>query len=336
MNVLNLDDTQLRSACYSASQSLMWEARQQTDPQAMMRYSNAAACAELYADALEDMIRNKVLASFDALISVPEHVDLMFLDERGGLTQSLAVRLSDFISDVSLEHVDRDLDSLIESIERGAPSPNFKAVAADCAQRLGGDPLGQHLAELTLESKCVDEMTVPTVSYDILGERYTLALYLDRYQSNDNLALAAIDISENGEGFGEQWGALTVNLPDDPVAASWCAEEGHVVFDLNNNSRALAAALVDAGIIEWSGKFTHSGFCDYPLATITPEAMSNLRGFRETADRILTKRQETELQQGYEQGGDSGVSLKGEAEAMRESASQLCGGDVPSKPNPQR
>ena len=177
---------------------------------------------------------------------------------------------------------------------------------------------------------------VPTVSYDILGERYTLALYLDRYQSNDNLALAAIDISENGEGFGEQWGALTVNLPDDPVAASWCAEEGHIVFDLNNNSRALAAALVDAGIIEWSGKFTHSGFCDYPLAIITPEAMSNLRGFRETADRLLAERQEAEPQQGYEQGGNSGVSLKGEAEAMRESASQLGGGDAPSKPDPQR
>lgn len=33
---------------------------------------------------------------------------------------------------------------------------------------------------------------------------------------------------------------------------------------------------------------------------------------------------------------DTGVSLKGESEAMRESATQLGGGDAPSKPDPQR
>lgn len=181
-------------------------------------------------------------------------------------------------------------------------------------------------------------LDVPTVSFESgLGvETYTLALYLDRYQSNGNLALAAIDVSEDSEDFGEQWGCLTVNLPNDPVAASWCAQDGNIVLDTNNTSQNLEDALVDAGVIEFTGEYVRSGFCSYPLAIITPEAMSNLRGFRETADRILAERQEAEFQQAYDQDRDTGVSLKGEAETMRESANQLAGGDTSLKPDPER
>ena len=92
-------------------------------------------------------------------------------------------------------------------------------------------------------------MRCPTVSYksDYTGETYMLALYTDRYQTGSNLALAALDLTEPIENdYVESWGTLSVNLPDDPVAASWCAQDGNIVLDTNNNSQALVDALVSA------------------------------------------------------------------------------------------
>lgn len=172
-----------------------------------------------------------------------------------------------------------------------------------------------------------------TVSFDSpsVDGRYTLALYLDRYQGNGNIALAALDISDDGDDFGEEWGVLTVNLPNDPVAGRWCAQKGHVVIDTNNTPQALVDALVREGVIEFTGESVRSGFCSYPLATIAPKALSRLRGFEETADLLLSAHVEADRRDMA-----PGVSLKGEAEAMRESASQLDGGRAPSKVDPQR
>lgn len=224
-------------------------------------------------------------------------------------------------ADVSQNDIVNSILDTLDLIER-EPNEGFSDMLRSCVAYLH-------------ENVDLDTKTVPTVSYDspFLGERFTLALYLDRYQSNDNLALAAIDISEGSEDFGEQWGALTVNLPNDPVASNWCAQEGNIIIDINNDSKELVAALVDSGTIELTGESVRSGFCDYPLATITPEAMRNLRDFRATTDSILAERQEAESQQVFDQDrGDSDVSLKVEASAMRESANQLGGGDVPSDP----
>lgn len=172
-----------------------------------------------------------------------------------------------------------------------------------------------------------------TVSFDskTFGEHITLALYSERYGYGDGMSVGLIDISEDGDDFGEEWGVLTVNLPNDPVAASWCAQGGHVVIDTNNNPQALVDALVREGVIELTGESVRSGFCSYPLATIAPKALSRLRGFEETADLLLSAHVETDRRDTA-----PGVSLKGEAEAMRESASQLDGGRAPSKVDPQR
>lgn len=228
--------------------------------------------------------------------------------------------------DVSRDDIINSILDTLDLIER-EPSDRASVRLAECVAYLN-----EHV-DIVTDNERVS--TVPTVSYDspFLGERFTLALYLDRYQSNDNLALAAIDISEGSEDFGEQWGALTVNLPNDPVASNWCAQEGSIIIDINNDSKELVAALVDSGTIELTGESVRSGFCDYPLATITPEAMRNLRDFRATTDSILAERQEAKSQQVFDQDrGDSDVSLKVEASAMRESANQLGGGDGPSNP----
>lgn len=70
------------------------------------------------------------------------------------------------------------------------------------------------------------------------GERRRLAVYRDAYAAGGNLALVMLDAADLREdGYLEEFGVLTVNLPYDPVAARWCACPGHIVLDTNNNPR---------------------------------------------------------------------------------------------------
>lgn len=183
----------------------------------------------------------------------------------------------------------------------------------------------------------VNSDQVPTLTFksDITGECYSLALYCERYNYGGGLAVGAIDISENDEDFGEEWGMLTVNLPDNPLAARWCAQEGHVIIDTNNNSKSLTDTLERAGIIEFAGYSVQSGFCTYPLATIMPQVLGALRSYEETYEQVLAGAYKTETQSLYEE-KDASVSLKGEVESMRDSASQLAGGNGQSNPEPAR
>lgn len=189
-------------------------------------------------------------------------------------------------ADVSRDDVIKSILDTLDLIER---EPNDKASVrlAECVAYLN-----EHVDRSDSGNP---DAKVPTISFDFYGERCTLALYSDRYQSNDNLALAAIDISENSEDFGEQWGTFTVNLPDDPVAADWCSRDGNVILDTNNNPQALFDALMTAGVIEITGESVRSGFCTYPLATITPQAMGSLMSYPETVERILAHAQKLEL-----------------------------------------
>ena len=132
---------------------------------------------------------------------------------------------------------------------------------------------------------------VPIVSYDsrAIGERLTLALYSDSYSHGGGLALGLVDATPGSEELGESWGLLTVNLPDQPEAASWCAQEGHVILDTNNNSPELVAAVAGAGLVRLTGETVRSGFCEYPLAEVTSDAMRALRGFDETVDEVIAE-----------------------------------------------
>ena len=80
------------------------------------------------------------------------------------------------------------------------------------------------------------------------GERRRLAVYRDAYAAGGNLALVMLDaIDPREDGYLEEYGVLTVNLPGDPVAARWCACPGHVVLDTNNNPARLVGALEEQG-----------------------------------------------------------------------------------------
>lgn len=119
-----------------------------------------------------------------------------------------------------------------------------------------------------------------TTSY---GDAYTMALYRDRYLSGGSLALGAVVVAGPDEEEAlEDWGALSVNVPDDPDARAWCETEGNLVIDTNNQSRELVAALVDAGHVTLSGGTCRSGFCTYPLASVSPETLASLGTYEET------------------------------------------------------
>ena len=85
MNILDMNDIDLRSVCSHASQSLMWDGRQQTEPAEMHRYALAAACAEMYPDALRHFRRDKVLAAFDLSLTDNER-DGIYADMESNLS----------------------------------------------------------------------------------------------------------------------------------------------------------------------------------------------------------------------------------------------------------
>lgn len=128
-----------------------------------------------------------------------------------------------------------------------------------------------------------------TVDYETgWGEHARLAICSDRYAEGGALALLALDATdpEDEEEYLDLWCSLTVNLPGDPVASAWCAGAGRVVLDANNVPAALVDALVRAGVVEMSGRSARSGFCAYPLATVTPGALAGLRGYEETVREL--------------------------------------------------
>lgn len=99
------------------------------------------------------------------------------------------------------------------------------------------------------------------------GERRRLAVYRDAYAAGGNLALVMLDATDPREdGYLEEFGVLTVNLPGDHAAARWCARPGHVVLDTNDNPACLVGALEEQGVLRVAPASVRSGFCRYPLA----------------------------------------------------------------------
>lgn len=124
------------------------------------------------------------------------------------------------------------------------------------------------------------------------GDRVRLALCAERYEEGGGLAVLALDATDpdDEDGFLELWETLTVNLPESADAVAWCKRPGGVVLDASNLSRPLARALLAQGVVELSGDFVVSGFCSYPLATVTPRALGLMRGCEETARELSARR----------------------------------------------
>lgn len=119
------------------------------------------------------------------------------------------------------------------------------------------------------------------------GDRCTIALYKDSYAMGGGLALSALDATDPTRwDYLSPWGYFTVNIPDNPDAARWCATEGNVIIDTNNNSKELVNALVKAGIIILTDQVCHSGYCTYPFAKVAPWALDAIGTYEETFERL--------------------------------------------------
>ena len=129
-------------------------------------------------------------------------------------------------------------------------------------------------------------------------------------------AISALDATDPADSeYLSPWSDITVNIPDNPDAAWWCATEGNVIIDTNNNSKELVDALVGAGIITLTDRVCHSGYCTYPFAKVAPWAMEAMGTYKETIDRLTADRQ-------AERQPDA-PTLRGAAEQARQASEQL-------------
>lgn len=339
MNVLDIDRQTFEGSCYRASQSLVWNARQQTDPEKMLRFALAARYAEGYVERVIDMHRNKALASFELGLMNSARFELSGIPDNYALTPDLISRLAAFIEDSAMLHAGRDLDEGRIDHE----SPNFGAMAVSCAENTAGiddfdagKRVGELLASRDKGAAGNEAHDVLTVEYEAsYGERFRLALYRDIYANGGGLAVAALDVTDkDSEEYMEPWGTLTVDIPDDPVASAWCATRGNVVIDTNNNSKELVDALAGAGIITLTGDFCRSGFCAYPLATVAEWAVDAMGTYAETVERLTDDRQE-ETQQDASRDDGRRYSLASIEREVR-CATERDHGDVPETPDAER
>lgn len=193
MNVLDIDRQTFEGSCYRASQSLMWNARQQTDPEKMLRFALAAQYAEGYVERVIDIHRNKALASFELGLMNSERFELSGIPDNDALTPDLISRLTAFIEDSAKLHAGRDLDEGRIDHE----SPNFGAMAVSCAENTAGIDdfdAGKRVGEL-LASR--DKGAAGNEAHDVLTVKYEAS-----YGGRSSLDVAAYDAADRATTGG--------------------------------------------------------------------------------------------------------------------------------------
>ena len=156
------------------------------------------------------------------------------------------------------------------------------------------------------------------------GDHHTLALYRDSYAMGGGFAISALDATDPADSeYLSPWSDITVNIPDNPDAAWWCATEGNVIIDTNNNSKELVDALVGAGIITLTDRVCYSGYCTYPFAKVAPWAMEAMCTYEETrkVDALLDAHGELRIKDHLRM--QEPLSLRGAAEQARQASEQL-------------
>lgn len=124
---------------------------------------------------------------------------------------------------------------------------------------------------------------------DAWDDERVLALCSEECAGTGWLALVALDATDpTSEDYLDTWAVATVNLPNDPLAMAWCSLEGRVVLDSNNCGEGFVSALLEEGLVELPGASCRSGWCEYPLAALTPKALEAIEGCEETAKALGT------------------------------------------------
>ena len=95
------------------------------------------------------------------------------------------------------------------------------------------------------------------------GETYNVTFDVTTYANNGSLAVQAYCDD------GEPYGTVTVNTPYS------AGNEKDVAFLDTNNCGSLIRQMVDDGLIELTGKYASSGFCNYPQGKFTEKFYEN-------------------------------------------------------------
>lgn len=124
--------------------------------------------------------------------------------------------------------------------------------------------------------------TVEFVGAD--GATYRLALFRDAYDDG-GLRITPLDAGDpEGEGFLEEWPAVT-DAPDDPRAAQWRSREGHVVLDACA-PEGLVDAMERSGVVSLTGESVATRHGADELAVVSPQAMRAMAGYEETCELV--------------------------------------------------
>ena len=68
------------------------------------------------------------------------------------------------------------------------------------------------------------------------GDHHTLALYRDSYAMGGGFAISALDATDPADSeYLSPWSDITVNIPDNPDAAWWCATEKLFMRDIGRH-----------------------------------------------------------------------------------------------------
>lgn len=94
-----------------------------------------------------------------------------------------------------------------------------------------------------------------TLKLNAWGQEHRIALSVDRYANNGNLAVQMWCLDD--EEFPEPWSMLTVNLTKK-------CKKNCAFIDINNNGDNIVDWLVKNNLGCETGNFEISGFCIYP------------------------------------------------------------------------
>lgn len=332
MNVLDIDKATLESACYRASQSHMWDARQQTDPERMLLHALSAHYAEQYPDCLAYMYRKKFLSSFELSLSGGAR------DMRP--SPELDAALADFIGKTAQRHASDDIASgsvVIDPTHDG----NFGAMAVMCAIQMSGAgeyEVYSRINELEREQKA-EQGTVSPKSEATVRDWYRQTYPDDELGADIDPALTfgqALDAVPMGGGFYDALG-VGDSLVRERVFGELAQRSGFTYGELYDScisgeplpgavavgvgyvfNVVKADEVARAGIeLRESGTVVAVGGKEYPLMKgATYEDSCKV-------DALLDSHGEMRVSD-YRK--PQAVSLKGEAAQARQASEQLAGG----------
>lgn len=351
MNVLDIDRATLEGACYRASQSHMWDARQQTIPEKMLLHALSAHYAEQYPDCLVYMYRKKFLASFE--LSLPDGVRDM------EPSSELDAALAGFIGKTAEQHASDDIASKSLVIDP-THEANFGAMAVWCAIQMSGAGEYEVYSRVSALQREQRERAEPRQTMDATVRDWYRQTYPDDELGADiNPALTfeqALDAVPTGGGFYDALGVgdslvrervfaelaqrsgfsyeeiydSCINGEPLPGHGLLDAVYGHDIYAEMRDKVAVgvgyaftmvgAGEVASAGIELWeSGTVVTLGGKDYPLMKGATYEDSR------KVDALLDSHGELRV-------GDyrkaQAVSLKGEAALARQASGQLAGGAV--------